>query len=108
MRATVYFFHLGVNGLADFYKMSFFAAKITDDIAGFAATCVWYFLPTKPTDFDCFHCLFPFLLVDGGYVVNCQIWYLFQWYKCQSGEYCFSAPMIDLLRPAWQGPYPFG
>ena len=51
---TVCFFHLGINRLTNFSKMSLFATKITDGIVGFAATYVWYFLPTIPTNFYCF------------------------------------------------------
>ena len=52
---SVCLFHLEINGLSDFCKMSFFVTtKITDGIAGFATTCIWYFLPTIPANFNRF------------------------------------------------------
>lgn len=56
-----------------FSKMFFFATNITDDIAGFAATCVWYFLPTKPTDSDIFPFLFLKVLSSSWLVVVLSI-----------------------------------
>ena len=55
---SVCFFHRGINGLENVSKMSFFATKIIDCIAGFAVTCVWYFLPTIATNLDRFPSLF--------------------------------------------------